>query len=241
VMFAGQLFLVMHIGWFTGLTLFAAVVFFDGEEIGAVMARVRRRPAVAAPDRPSNTGWRAVGAMLLCAVHVVAVTAAVMPRTRPASPWRAQVEWPLKRWVDWTTGFQAWSMFAPNGTRSALDLEVVLVDAQGREHGVGAGLVDPTIAESAWGRFKRNKVRRRLSGRKGARYHAGHARWVCRQFANTVPGDVTVVVYGTAMRMPPPAALAADPSAALQQYDRSRKRNLLHEVSCASLDLHARR
>lgn len=235
VALAAQLFFALRIGWFTGLTLCAAILFFDGAAIGRAMAKLRLRPLETEPNRPPMTRGRGLAVLAICALHTVAVSSAILPRNRPAAHWRSTLERPLKRWLEWTTGAQTWRMFAPNGARAVTDLEVVMVDGQGREHSVGAGLVDAKMIDSPWSLIKRHKIRRRISGRNGARFRAEHARWACRKFGGALHGEVTVVVYGTRMVMPPPAALAADRAAALAQYDRSLRREPLYESACASL------
>ncbi len=233
-LFGAQLFVVLKIGWFTGLTMSTAILFVDGEEIGRWVAKLRRRAALpCGPCDVAASPARRWGIGVLSAVHVVAVTVVVLPADKPVHAWRAKVEWPLRRWVDWTTSFQVWRMFAPNGARVVYDLHSVVVDDEGRERQVGAGIVDRERASSAWSRDKREKVRRRI-GHRGRAYRAGHAAWVCRRFAEPSHGDVAVRLYGTRMTIPSPEELAASVPEALQQQDATLERALLHESACSS-------
>ena len=252
--FGFQLFVVFEIGWFTGLTMSTAILFVDGKEIGRVMAWARgvgvralaprglRAGPQEAPQQvdasepvasSSDSPFRRRAVAVLCGLHIIAVAAAQLPGDKVMPAWRKTIEQPLDLWLDWTTGFQVWRMFAPNGSRHIFDVEAVLVDTAGREHSLGPGIVDPELRSSAWGRDKREKIRRRLGGR-GQRYRVWHAQWLCRRFAHTVPGDVAVRIYAIRMTMPAPQQLSDDIASALQQHDASLRRWVKYEVSCPS-------
>ena len=222
VLFSGSLFFVLRIGWFTGMVLFGAVVFFDGEELG--------RSKLALSEPPTPPRWHRRLAAGISALTVLAITAVVTPHDRDApASWRRTLEAPLRVWVDWTTGFQTWRMFAPQAPTHQFDLEVRIVHPDETVQPVGAGIVDLERVDSDWGHEKRHKIRRRLSIPAGRRYLEFHAAFVCRRFAK--PGDVVELVR-VRVPTPPPAATAADLERALAEQERSTVRRVIRRQDC---------
>ncbi|MCH9686882.1 MAG: hypothetical protein K0V04_35940 [Deltaproteobacteria bacterium] len=222
VTFAGTLFFVMNLGWFTGLTLCAAVVLIDDERLP------RRAPAP--PVAPTPRPWRRRAIAALCAMQMVSIAAVSLPTSRPA--WRTTLERPLRLWIGLTTSFQVWRMFAPSTSPMVTDLEVELVDATGQVRGVGAGLVD--LPSSRWSRDKREKIRGRIaSHRQGKQYWSAHAAYVCRRYAGVTPRVRSVRLVRHTVPTPRPEALVAlGVDEALAQREHARTRRPLYERDC---------
>jgi len=222
VLFSGSLFFVLRIGWFTGMVLFGAVVFFDGHELG--------RSKLELSDPPTPPPWRRRLAVGISALTVLAVAAVVSPHDRNApAPWRRTLEAPLRIWIDWTTGFQTWRMFAPQAPTHQFDLEARVIHPDETVQPVGAGIVDLDRLESDWGHEKRHKIRRRLSIPAGKRYLEYHAAFVCRRFAQ--PGDVVELVR-VRVPTPPPTATAVDLERALAEQERATVRRVIRRQVC---------
>ena len=222
VLFSGSLFFVLRIGWFTGMVLFGAVVFFNGDELG--------RSKIDLADPPTPPRWRVRLAAGISALTVLAVTAVVSPhdREQPAQ-WRRMLEAPLRIWVDWTTGFQTWRMFAPQAPTHQFDLEARVVHPDETVQPIGAGIVDLERLDSDWGHEKRHKIRRRLSIPAGKRYLEFHAAFACRRFAKS--GDVVELVR-VRVPTPPPSATATDLQRALAEQERATIRRVIRRQAC---------
>ncbi len=227
--FAGTLFFVMELGWFTGLTLCAVVVLFDGPELAR---RASVSPSPASPYAPAP--WRARAIAVLCATQVIAIAAVSLPAVRPPARWRATIERPLRLWIATTTSFQVWRMFAPTASQTVTDLDVEVVDTSGNVHAIGSGLVDPSTRSSTWGLDKREKVRQRLaSARQGKRYWSAHVGFVCRHAAPAGVEPQAVRLYRIQTLTPRPEALSRyGVTQALARREQTRTRRLLYEQDC---------
>lgn len=237
LLFTAQLAFVLEIGWFTALTMCAAVLLLEGDDLDRVADRWRRSRAptpVTDPPVPARWRRRAIGA--LSGVHVLAVVMTVLPSDRPMTSWRRAVDPAVRRWIRQTTLNQHWRMFAPGGAMFVDDLEVVLRRPDGEGIPLGAGLVPPADADSRWGLDKREKIRRRLGNRRsGQRSWPDHARWVCRRFGELAGGDgpSTVELYAVRTPMPPPEALRdLGVAEALARAEAQRRRVLVFEEAC---------
>ncbi|MEM7153653.1 MAG: hypothetical protein AAF799_12475 [Myxococcota bacterium] len=236
LLFTAQLVFVLRIGWFTALTMCAAVLMFEGEELARALARIgipfgSTPTEVPRPPRP----WRRRFIGALCAFHVVAAVALCLPAERPVSPWRKDLERPLRRWIRQTNYAQVWRMFAPSGSIRVLDFEAVMRDDSGQVLPLGAGIVAPEHLASRWGLDKREKIRRRLGSPKiGPNYWPAHARWVCRQFGARVDGPSVVELYRTLTPIPTPRALQTlGVEQAVAQAEASRERILVFSETCS--------
>lgn len=285
VLFSGHLVLLTSIGWFTVLTMATAILFFDGAEVGAVLARLRRAPreehaapaprddAAVLPDRALALAlvalvlaalvtvaldlpvlWcvalAAIGVTIalrarahvdarrrfmvgwFCAFHVTAVTLVLLPTTDPRPAGRAAIEAPFRRWLEHAHANQFWRMFAPNGSRGVLGLEVDVTAAEGEVVAIGSGIPAP-VGPLRLGRDKSEKIARRIAGEGNTEWYAKwHGRSVCRRWAfehGTLPDEVKL--WRTTRAIAPPEAYA-DP-ALVAEIEGETERESIWQQQCA--------
>jgi hypothetical protein len=232
-LFGALLLFVVRIGEWTGVTMCSAILLFEGDVVARTLARVVRRPVqptgptVPLSSKPLRRGFIA----LLSGLHVLAITATLLPHAKPIAPWRVLVERPMHQWIKLTVSHQFWRMFAQTGRASwsVIDLEVVLRGEHGEVFYIGDGMLGPDDHRVM---DRRLKARTNLS--KSERYRDLHARWVCRNFTLPDGGqDFTVELYRVVERMPDPEDLAElGVDRARERMAASRRSKLLHEHDC---------
>jgi len=232
VSFGVMLLLVIQVGRWTGVTVCCALLLFEGEQLGRVLASITRRrvhPSVTVTIEAGRA--RRVLAVLLSSVHVLAITAVVLPQGEPVAAWRKALEQPMYRWVALTTYSQHWKMFAKVDARWRASDLVVELRGPAETSVIGDGILESGDERSI---DRRWKARKRLLGTE--RYRKLHARWVCRRF--TLPSGrspITVVISRERLRLPAPDELArVGVGRALADMENSRTREVLLVHTCAS-------
>lgn len=197
--------------------------------VGIALASRSRTDADA--RRRFMVGW-------FCAFHVAAVTLVLLPTADPRPAGRVALEAPFRRWLEHAHADQIWRMFAPNGSRSVLDLEVEVTTGYGHVVAIGSGIPEP-LGPLRLGRDKSEKIARRIAGEGDTQWYAKwHGRAVCRRWAlehGTSPAEVTL--WRTTRAIAPPEAYA-DPELVAEIEGETERENIWQK-ECA-LEVHGR-
>jgi hypothetical protein len=185
-----------------------------------------RARAHADARRRFMVGW-------FCAFHVTAVTLVLLPAADPRPAGRVAIEAPFRRWLEHAQSNQFWRMFAPDGPRKVVDLEVDVTTANGRVVAIGSGIPAPS-ALLHLGRDKSEKIARRIAGDSSTEWYAKwHGRAICRRWAlehGTLPEEVTL--WRTTRAIAPPEAYA-DP-ALVAAIESETEREIIWQKRCAN-------
>lgn len=223
--FTGTLVLVTDLGWFVPLTAAWALLFFDGAELHRALVRLRLTTGAQHDIVPSRwTPPRWVPGWFL-AWHLAACLAAGLPHPTETSPWRRQLERPLREWIAFAHTWQSFRMFAPDGPTAAFDAELARIDDDDVATRVDTGPRPGRARVFGWGRDKQRKIAVRLvTHSQTAWYRIWHARWACRDQALRT-GVLPTHVRLTRVRRPLPRP-RGEPVGAIE-------RTPLASVTCA--------
>lgn len=222
VAFTGTLIVLTDLGRFVPLALGTAVLFLEGDEIGRVVAKLRRR----APDdrklAPNPRPAPRFAVAWLLAWCVVGAIVVQRPTAEDGSL-RAALERPARKWIAWTHATQMYRMFAPNGPTSVSDMRATMVDDAGTSWHIGDGLATRRPWTFSWGRNKARKSASRIMGREQtAWFRKWHGRWLCR--ARAIQDGVLpsrVVLFRLTRSLPTPDGEPAGPVSSRMLWEGS--------------------
>lgn len=235
LVFTGTLAVLTNIGWFVPATMAATLVLFRGDEVGLVMARLRRHAFVAAaPCERTGPTWRTQLLAAFVGWHALAmlVNSFSLPHLRAPIP--EALRSATRSWGRITNTFQFWGMFSPNApvSRSWLVVDVVTED----------GSVEPAFDDRKLIGERRHPyvfVDRRQKAHAKVRsardgYRDRHARYVCRTWRDAhgrAPAQVVLSAWH--WPLPDPRFMAAhgpiDPRPFGERYRREEE---LHRRRC---------
>jgi len=240
----GGIFLVMNIGQFQTVMLALCLVYFRGDEVARVFARVRgdRRAVVDAGEH--RLAYGRVGRLCttgLLAWHIAAVIVWLVPERESIAAVRTEARSLVRPWLELTRTTQGWGMFAPNPPRHNVFMQVLVVDENGETWDMRSDVYAPERKPIPflWNDRMRKMNRRIIGGESGGGdwYRKWYARWQCRQWAlehdGHVPKEVRLVKLS--YRIPSPEAVRQHgwyrPADRLRDHGTS---ELVHTERCAT-------
>lgn len=203
----GGIVLLTDVGWFPAVSMSTAVLLVErGTAEGPVLGE---------PPRPRR--WeraREWAIVAFCTVHVLAVTWALMPGGRRASPWRRHVDVAAQRWLSAVRTQQVWHMFAPGVSRDAVYHEVWLRHRDGTRERIVDDVPAMSAPPKAPGRSKALKISRRLVDSDA--WRALHLESVCRGWGRA---DDVVELWRMSYPLSVPRRIAGPPPVTEQLLD----------------------
>jgi hypothetical protein len=203
VMIMGGIYLVVNIGQFQTVMLALNLVYFRGEEIAGVVAKLgRRAPLPSHPERPWAYG-RAARMITSGAIawHIAAVGLWLLPDREEIAAFRKDARAVVRPWLEATRTTQGWGMFAPNPPRHNVFMKVLVTDQNGDVWDMRSDVYAPERKPIPfiWNDRMRKMNRRIIGGESGGGdwYRKWYARWQCRDWAlqhgGVVPKKVELV------------------------------------------------
>jgi hypothetical protein len=212
----GGIYLAVNIGQFQTVMLALNLVYFRGEEIAAVVAKVTRRAPIAAARIESPWAYGRAGRMItsgLLAWHIAAVAVWLLPDREDIAAFRKPARELVEPWLTATRTTQGWGMFAPNPPRHNVFMKVLVTDRDGVVWDMRSDVYAPERKPIPfiWNDRMRKMNRRIIGGEsKGTEwYRKWYARWQCRDWAllnaGVLPKKVELVKVS--YRIPTPEQL----------------------------------
>jgi hypothetical protein len=240
----GGIWLLMNIGQFQTVMLTACLVYFRGEEVGRVVARIRgdRRPMPPVDtERLAYSPTARVALVGLLAWHLTAVVAWLAPERESIAGIRKEARALVRPWLELTRTTQGWGMFAPNPPRQNVFMQVLVVADDGETWDMRSDVYaeERKPIPFVWNDRIRKMNRRIIGGESGGGdwYRKWYARWQCREWAleheGRVPREVQLVRLSYAI----PTPEAVRDRGWYRPLDRLRthgKSEIVHTERCAT-------